>query len=68
MLRCFGDYNNRERVCRVSVTDAYQTRMFFLSYEVWPRKTCLLWPRTRTVRECSSRRTSWWWVHSRLVE
>jgi ribonuclease inhibitor len=41
MLRCFGDYNNADRVCCVSVTDDYDTRMFFLSYEARPTSNAL---------------------------
>jgi len=39
MLACFEEYNNSSgRVCRVRVTDDYDTRMFFLSYEARPTK------------------------------
>jgi RNAse (barnase) inhibitor barstar len=36
LLTCLADYNSAERLCRVSVTDDYQTRMFFMSYEARP--------------------------------
>lgn len=36
MLSCFADYNSPIRICAVSVTNDYGTRMFFLSYEVKP--------------------------------